>query len=542
MDEWLALMERSWREQDHPRATDGKFGSGGPAPSTATRSSGASGTPRAAKGRSGGTSGTSKPRSSKPSTTKPSAAKSSTTRKAPAPAGPPPPAKDKRWLNRHYKNWSTSLTPAQSRALSGYQGDDYALMQGALRGKGKDDQQFDDADLARATRANRQLNDAIRKAPPLTEPMTVYRSLSAEQIATLTPGATMGDKGFVSTSLRPPRKGAKAATVEIALPTGTKAAVGAEGEMILPASGRFRVVSVEDNNGVPHVRMEFVPRASPKAKAAPADATPEAPKITAPKAPAKAPAKPRAAKRKTAPEATPATGMGAATRHETNTDGKQWLDQKMPSLGKKPFTAADRKALRDYTGPGYTNVNKALRNPGSPRDSNVQADIDALDAAMAKSVVPEDVIVHRGVGADYVQRLGGNVKDPASMRALIGKVSGEDAYLSTSAGQQSALAHKDIQLMMRVPKGTHGINVMPISASPNERELLLDRGTNWVVHDVYQDKGRWFLEVEAVPADFKTGTDWKPSPAGNAGAGYADLVPDNHDDYGPDYGDYGYED
>jgi hypothetical protein len=140
---------------------------------------------------------------------------------------------------------------------------------------------------------------------------------------------------------------------------------------------------------------------------------------------------------------------------------------------------------------------------------------------MAKSVVPEDVIVHRGVGADYVKRLGADTKDPASMRALIGKVATEDSYVSTSAGGKAAFDDKPVRLMVRVPEGHRAINAMPISRYPDERELLLDRNTSWVVHDVYESGGKWHMEVEVVPTGWQPGADWRPDPAGDAATGYA---------------------
>lgn len=185
----------------------------------------------------------------------------------PAKADPKAPIKDKKFLDDHYGAWKNNLSPAQDKAMRFYQSPGFALMNGQLRGLDrkdiKADVSFNDADLERARKASKDLHSAIRKAPPLPEPMTVYRGFSADQFGDLTPGQVLQDKGFVSTSLTPDvgsvGKASKPATAEITLPKGTKAAAGSSRELVLPPGSRFRVASVTSRKGVPHVRLELIP-------------------------------------------------------------------------------------------------------------------------------------------------------------------------------------------------------------------------------------------------------------------------------------------
>lgn len=178
---------------------------------------------------------------------------------------PSAPRRDKEWLNKQYSGWRDGLSPAQDKALRFYQSPGYALMNGQLRGLNKKDIKadvsFNDADLDRAAKASRDLKSAIRKAPPLTEPMTVYRGFSADQFD-LTPGKVVTDKGFTSTSLTPDvgavGKASRQATAEIVLPKGAKAGAGSSRELVLPPGSKFRVLDVTTRNGVPHARMELV--------------------------------------------------------------------------------------------------------------------------------------------------------------------------------------------------------------------------------------------------------------------------------------------
>ncbi|MFF3443637.1 hypothetical protein [Streptosporangium sp. NPDC002721] len=145
---WEAAV---WREDLHPRASDGKFGSGGPSPSSSTSKP-------AGKAKTGAASKTA---AAKPAAPKkaPAAKKTPTAKpkKAPtAPPPPPPPAKDQAWLDSHYSGYQKSLTPGQRKALSGYQGADYGLMNAQLRSTGRNgvkDDRFDDAEMARAARS-----------------------------------------------------------------------------------------------------------------------------------------------------------------------------------------------------------------------------------------------------------------------------------------------------------------------------------------------------------------------------------------------------
>lgn len=215
------------------------------------------------------------PKHSKPAdkTTKPGRSKAGTGETAPTPApkagtnAPSAPSKGKEFIDEHYADWKGGLSPAQEKAMRFYQSPGFALMNGQLRGLDKKDIKadvsFNDSDLERARKASKDLTSAIRKAPPLKEPMTVYRGFSATQFGDLRPGMEVSDKGFVSTSITPDvgsvGKAAKPATAEIILPKGTKAAAGSARELVLPPGSKFRIHSVTTRRGVLHVRMELVP-------------------------------------------------------------------------------------------------------------------------------------------------------------------------------------------------------------------------------------------------------------------------------------------
>lgn len=171
----------------------------------------------------------------------------------------------KKFVGDHYGSWRDKLTPAQEKGLRFYQSPGFALMNGQLRGVDlpalKAREHASDSDLARAKIASKGLTAAIKTAPPLTEPLTVYRGFSASRYPHEV-GATVTDPGFTSTSLTPDvatvGKATAQATAEITLPAGTRAAAGSSRELVLPPNSKFRVTKVTTRGGVPHVTMEYV--------------------------------------------------------------------------------------------------------------------------------------------------------------------------------------------------------------------------------------------------------------------------------------------
>lgn len=249
---WIPLSPAAKREKNHGRPLKG------------------GGSSKATPSDRGAQKSNAKPATSRPGKTgagkAPAQAKGQAAPKGKAPTGDKPPAKDKAFLDSHYGEWKDGLSPAQEKAMRFYQSPGFALMNGQLRGLDrkdiKADVTFDDADLKRAQKASKDLHSAIRKAPPLKEPITVYRGFSADQFGDLKPGMELKDKAFVSTSLTPDvgsvGKASRPATAEIVLPEGTKAAAGSSRELVLPPGSRFRVRSVTSRRGVPHVEMELI--------------------------------------------------------------------------------------------------------------------------------------------------------------------------------------------------------------------------------------------------------------------------------------------
>lgn len=197
-------------------------------------------------------------------------------------------------------------------------------------------------------------------------------------------------------------------------------------------------------------------------------------------------------------------GMDGALRHKTDQAGLKWAEGKWDGT---KYKGSQRTWLRDYTGSLYDSLNDHLRKTkGKPTD-HLDA-VKNIDNAMGHIPIPEDVILHRGVGAArYGQHQftldGVGYTEADDLAKLIGSVQVDHGFISTSVGNSAAFSSHPIQLKIRAPKGTPASLVTSFSNyGTAERELILGRGQRMFVHNAYKKNGKWFLEVEIVPEDF----------------------------------------
>lgn len=204
-----------------------------------------------------------------------------------------------------------------------------------------------------------------------------------------------------------------------------------------------------------------------------------------------------------------AKGVQAGIRH-SNADGIKFAFDKLPTI-RKNTTA--QNAAASYSGSTYYEWNQRLRNEapaGAPLKSGAYSKhTKDLDGAMGE--VPYDVVVHRGTA---FSEFGFGEMPPPSPSSMIGKTYRNDGYASTSVGEYAHFQHKPVQLEILLPKGAKATNLMEVSNfGTGEREVLLARGTQYYIHDVYQEGGKWRVVVEVVlPGEDPT--VWTPIPGG----------------------------
>jgi hypothetical protein len=139
------------------------------------------------------------------------------------------------------------------------------------------------------------------------------------------------------------------------------------------------------------------------------------------------------------------------------------------------LSSKEKSAALSYSGSSYSTINTHLRAGKEPTEQ-----MKYLDKAIAKAPAPKDMLVHRGMSGDFVEKLFSGLQP--------GDQFVEKAYTSTSAGGSSAFGGS-VEMHITVPKG---YPVAPIpSHHPHEREYLLRRNTKFQVTKVEKTKNSY---------------------------------------------------
>lgn len=150
-------------------------------------------------------------------------------------------------------------------------------------------------------------------------------------------------------------------------------------------------------------------------------------------------------------------------------------------------------AVRDYTGSGYHKINDALRDKAKGVPARTPRNVKHLDKAMRP--IPFDTIVTRNISG--LNAFGGVPPDK-----LIGTVFRDPAFLSTSI-KEGGVFSGNVQMIIKVPKGTQSRYVNDISYHKSEKELILGRETRMVIHSVEETTGnygekKWRVFMEVI--------------------------------------------
>ena len=169
------------------------------------------------------------------------------------------------------------------------------------------------------------------------------------------------------------------------------------------------------------------------------------------------------------------SGHGYAS---TNLLDKQWW------LG---LSTGEKTSIKYYTSFGYKAMNNALRNPNSHSSLSTKTQIKNCTDALKKASLPNDAIVHRGVGSlsSLSKTLGvpeDMLKDSSAIKSLIGLQYVDPAF--GSSGASTADAWSGCKLHILLPKGSQAMYIDPVSSMKGEHEVLINRGAKYVIRDV----------------------------------------------------------
>jgi hypothetical protein len=166
---------------------------------------------------------------------------------------------------------------------------------------------------------------------------------------------------------------------------------------------------------------------------------------------------------------------------------EDWGEEKWRAW-RDSLTGTEDRALYEYGNFSYANINAGLRSGGTLSET-IQKDVKAIDSALNKSKVPENVSAFRGL---YHSEIANAFADGDSGR-LVGMEFQDDGFISTSLDANTAYRHSradpDSALArIYVPEGSRGAYVDPVTQR-GEAELLLPRGTRFRVREAFVNAG-----------------------------------------------------
>lgn len=136
----------------------------------------------------------------------------------------------------------------------------------------------------------------------------------------------------------------------------------------------------------------------------------------------------------------------------------------------------ERDSINTYTGSAYQSINDQLRNIG-PTGGFQDRMIKGIESGIRNSVIKKDTTVWRGTKGWL---------DKDSVESLIGTVQSDKAFMSTTVacGENSpaySFMGSGMMYEIRVPKGTRAAYAKTISRIQGEEEMILQRGSKFLV-------------------------------------------------------------
>lgn len=147
---------------------------------------------------------------------------------------------------------------------------------------------------------------------------------------------------------------------------------------------------------------------------------------------------------------------------------------------KQNFTQDEKDALVEYSGHSFRDINLELRFAEGDIAPDIRGTVKKLDRAFAKSILTEDAKVYRAISNNSFSKIE---KAYAS-----GQLFEDKAFVSTTKDKavldEGLFRLKENILEVHVPKGSKAIDMESFAAFPEEKELLLNRGSKFKVRSI----------------------------------------------------------
>lgn len=157
----------------------------------------------------------------------------------------------------------------------------------------------------------------------------------------------------------------------------------------------------------------------------------------------------------------------------------------------KKITIEEQRGVIIYTGDSYKKMNAYLRGQMTANEvgERIIDSIDMCASALKKASTTRDMIVRRGDGYNMLEELGVDFSK-ANLENIKGSPLTTKAFFSASPDPHGGF-DKQIEYIVKVPKGSQAMYVDSISINEGEKELLINRGGRYILEDVeYYDDNK----------------------------------------------------
>lgn len=167
------------------------------------------------------------------------------------------------------------------------------------------------------------------------------------------------------------------------------------------------------------------------------------------------------------------------------------------------WNKSEKMAMQQYTGWVYKPINKQMRHENEadlPFDQrNIVHD---LQTGLAKSSLPDDLMVYRGLGftasQTILRQMGINSPSEAVGHGFMDRAFGSSSLDSSIA---ESFASHNIVMELKLPKGTKAVVTGENSNIPEENEIIIQRGARYKITGYRHDGKRSIWSAELTGTD-----------------------------------------
>lgn len=189
-------------------------------------------------------------------------------------------------------------------------------------------------------------------------------------------------------------------------------------------------------------------------------------------------------------------GMVIDYREANNFFGSEWENS---------LTTSEMVSIADYAGDAYKDINSALWGTDGDLDripdnlttadgENVKREIQAIDSALAKGTLSQNIIVYRGDQGDIFQGA-----DASQINKMKGRTFQNMGYSSASIDINGSTPQKYLY-KITVPKGKgRGAYIQNLSPHTTEYEYLIKRSAKYKIKGAIQQGNQVIVDLDMIP-------------------------------------------